>query len=99
MVKSIHQNHPALFDLPEDDEGDGDGEEESTEGGGPAPLSNYGILPFVLTYCQLAHETLTAAMRESVLQVLYVYNYEHDRRILDESNRQAYQHGGFSGIR
>lgn len=50
-------------------------------------------------YCQLAHETLTTAMRESVLQVLYVYNYEHDRRILDESNRQAYQHGGFSGIR
>lgn len=53
----------------------------------------------MLKYCQLTHETLTAAMRESVLQVLYVYNYEHDRLMLEEENRRAYQRGGFSAFR
>lgn len=38
-------------------------------------------------------------MRESVVQVLYVYNYEHDRRLQDEDNRKRFALGGFPGIR
>jgi hypothetical protein len=59
----------------------------------------YGIIPFVIGYCQLTNETLTTAMRESVLQVLYVYNYEHTRKTLDEEYRRKYSVGGFGGIR
>ena len=99
MVKSIHRNHPALFDLPEEDEESEQGTTESFESGNQSALSAFGIIPFVLTYCQLTNETLTAAMRESVLQVLYIYNYEHIRRLADEENRRRYSVGGFGGMR
>ena len=99
MVKSIHQNHPALFDQADEVEENEQENNAEVETGNRSPLAMYGIIPFVLTYCQLTNETLTTAMRESVLQVLFIYNYEHTRRLLDEENRRRYAVGGFNGIR
>lgn len=39
-------------------------------------------------------------MNESVIQVLYIYSYEHTRRMMDERNREQFiKHNGFSGLR
>ena len=81
MVEKIHGNFPALFDLEADSQ---EGEDSGEEGGGnegPAgrAASDYGILPYLLTYCRITNETLTDAYKGSVLHLFYVVSYETER--------------------
>jgi len=100
MVKKIHSNYPALFDLPDPQDEEEQGEGEGTQEGTGNPLKSFGIIPFILTYCQITNETFTSALRESVIQVLYIYSYEHTRKVMDEENRKRYMNAnGFSGLR
>lgn len=47
---------------------------------------DYGLIPYLLTYCKLTNETITAAWRESVMQVLVVVNYEAER--IEQENQR-----------
>lgn len=36
----------------------------------------FGIIPFILKYCEVANETITSVMNESVSFVFYIVSYE-----------------------
>lgn len=44
------------------------------------------MIPYLLTYCKLTNETYTDAMRESVMQVFIIVNYEVER--IEKENRR-----------
>lgn len=36
----------------------------------------FGIIPFILKYCEVTNETITSVMNESVSFVFYIVSYE-----------------------
>lgn len=36
----------------------------------------FGIIPFILKYCEVSNETITSVMNESVSFVFYIVSYE-----------------------
>ena len=74
-VCQIHKNFPILFNQET-------GEDGSTEGGEGEPnqsgrgFSEFGIIPFILKFCEVTNETFTAALEYEVTTLFYIVSYE-----------------------
>ena len=100
MVGSINKNFPTLFDQVDEENRESDpGADSEAETGDKAAEQAYGILPFVLTYCQLTNETITTAYTSSVIHLFYVVSYEVERRERENEQRKRYMQQGYSGMR
>lgn len=61
----------------EEDEGDRQEEEETTDRQfGQNQFTSFGIIPFILKYCEVTNETISNVMNESVNMVFYIVSYE-----------------------
>ena len=82
---------PDLFNQ-EDEEGE-DGEESNRpiQKGG---LVQFGILPYILTYCNATNEKLSDALEQPINLVLYVMTFEYykhkeeEKKIKEIQNRR-----------
>lgn len=68
---------PLLFNTTSEEVEDGESEEERVnqkhkEDG----LLGFGIIPFILKYCEVTNETITNVMNESVNFVFYIVSFE-----------------------
>lgn len=61
----------------EEDEGGRQEEEKVVDRQfGQNQFTTFGIIPFVLKYCEVTNETITNVMNESVNMVFYIVSYE-----------------------
>ena len=76
-ITSILTAFPLLFDTTSREDGDADGEEtdanQINQGNG---LTQFGIIPYLLKYCEVTNETLTDVMNESINLIFYIVSYE-----------------------
>lgn len=99
MVTKIHTNFPILFDQPDDEnEEHRSGEVERTESEDRRTANTFGILPYILTYCRITNETITAAYGSSVIHLFYVVSYETERLMKEEEMRKRYMRRGYGGL-
>ena len=76
-IQNILSAFPLLFDTPSEEVENGEGEEKRTnqqhqENG----FVGFGIIPYVLKYCEVTNETISDVMNESVNFVFYIVSYE-----------------------
>lgn len=68
---------PLLFNQASEEVEDGEsGEERVNQKHREDGLMGFGIIPFILKYCETANETITNVMLESVNFVFYIVSYE-----------------------
>ena len=76
-ITTISKSFPVLFDERSEEDEDGQTEEEkdirTNQQNG---LLQFGIIPYVLKYCEVTNETITDVMNESVNFVFYIVSYE-----------------------
>jgi hypothetical protein len=61
----------------EEDEGDRQEEEKVVDRQfGQNQFATFGIIPFVLKYCEVTNETISNVMNEGVNMVFYIVTYE-----------------------
>ena len=103
MVGSIERHFPTLFDQVDEESREERESEQGTDSGAgesnQGAAQTYGILPYVLTYCQLTNETITTAYASSVIHLFYVVSYETERRERENEQRKRYMQRGYSGMR
>ena len=73
------------------EEEDDEGRIRRPEEGNQNPLSNFTILPFILTYCKLTNERFSDVLKESVIQVFTVASYEIIRMKAEEEQLKKYK--------
>lgn len=90
-VTNIYKSFPLLFEGGySEDENEGQEDEKSTiRHHRQNEFSNFGIIPYVLKYCEVTNETLTNALLENVNTLFYIVTYEvlkakEQERILKE---------------
>lgn len=68
---------PLLFNQASEEVEDGESGEKETN---RQPIQNgflqFGIIPFILKYCEVTNETITNVMNESVNFVFYIVSFE-----------------------
>lgn len=81
MARQICKSFPSLFDEPDEegDNGQGDGKADTASDGRGGKEHGFGILPYVLTYCRVAYTPIQDALRESVVFVFNVVSCEVHR--------------------
>ena len=89
-ITTICNNFPLLFER--GDEGDGEGERDNNAFG-QNKFASFGIIPYILKYCEVTNETLTTVMKESVRLVFYIVSFEvvkakeQDRQLKEIRNK------------
>lgn len=69
-IDNVCNSFPLLFER---------GDEGREEDSGPIrqnPIATFGIIPYILKYCEVTNETLTDVMKESINLVFYIVSYE-----------------------
>lgn len=72
-ISNICDNFPLLFEGRSEGDTKGEGDER---GVGQNKFAPFGIIPYLLKYCEVTNETLTTVMKESVRLVFYIVSYE-----------------------
>ena len=92
-VHSIHKNFPQLFEQEnEEDEGQGNEETISNTNSSYRQLQQFGIIPYVLTYCKLTNHTFGEAMTHNINTVFYLVSYDLIvNKIKNEEIKKAYK--------
>ena len=76
-VQTIISNFSLLFNQASEEVEDGETEEERTNSKHQEDgLMGFGIIPYILKYCEVTNETITSVMNESVSFVFYIVSYE-----------------------
>ena len=89
-IRNITTNYPVLFKSRDTEDEFTEGEEESSSRrNGKDGFAAFGIIPYLLKYCEVTNETLTNVMTESVNLVFYIVTFEilksqEQERILTE---------------
>ena len=68
--------------------------EKSEEGGNKSgrEINGYGIIPFVLRFCEVTNETFTEAMNYDVNTLFYIVSYEILKQKEQEKQIKRMQH-------
>lgn len=72
---NIHQNFPTLFDT-EIEESKSTEELEEGNNTSDGDFKQFGILPYVLKFCEVTHHTFNEAMEFDISTVFYIVSYE-----------------------
>lgn len=73
-IRNICKSNPYLFEGGDNGE---DGQQQgSRRGFGQADFSIFGVIPFLLKYCEIANESLTDVMNEDIRSIFFIINYE-----------------------
>jgi hypothetical protein len=77
-IGNICTNFPVLFDERDrEDEGDRQREEErGNRTNGENGFATFGIIPYILKYCEVTNEKFSDVMNESINLVFYIVSYE-----------------------
>ena len=76
-IANILQNFPILFNQSSEEDREEQTEEETTyKQHQTNGLMEFGIIPYILKYCEVTNETITDVMNESVNFVFYIVSYE-----------------------
>ena len=71
------QSFPLLFEEKYQESENGQGEEErSSESPQQGGLLQFGILPYILKYCEATNERFTDTLNQPINMVLYVVSYK-----------------------
>lgn len=72
IMRRIIKAFPLIF---EQEKYEGDDEEELIEQNKQTEISQFGIIPIILSYCKETNTTLANAMQESINLILYIASY------------------------
>ena len=87
VVGTIHQNFPTLFDQKIEETEATEGIRESN-GTGDGINNEFGILPFILMFCEITNHTFAEAMDYDVNTVFYVTSYQVQKLKKDDQERK-----------
>lgn len=74
-VRQIHENFPILFNQePKEDESTDGNKRETNESG--REFSGFGIIPFILKFCEVTNHNFEEAMTYDVSTLFYIVSYE-----------------------
>lgn len=59
-------------------------------------MAAYGITPYVLTYCRITNEPISAVYRSSIIHMLYIVSYETERKRQENEALKKYRRGGYT---
>ena len=75
-MRSILTSFPLIFENNSEEDEYFEGEEERTNRPNQqSGLSQFGIIPIILSYCKETNTTLANAMQESINLILYIASY------------------------
>lgn len=59
-------------------------------------MAAFGIVPYVLTYCRVTNEPISAVYRSSVIHLFYIVSYETERKKLENEALKKYRVKGYN---
>ena len=85
-IEKIYKSFDTLFESGESESGEErEGENRYTNN------SNYGILPYILTYVKETNTSFNDTMKESVIQVFYVVSYILEQKQKEQAMIDAWR--------